>query len=122
MTKKRTKTQLREATPKEWDDMTFVCPEDSTRGNTKKAVERTDDDVQNPIHYNQGNFECIEGIEAMLTPQEYIGYLRGNSLKYRWRYPYKNGIQDIIKAEYYEKKLMRQLDMYPENYQVEPTK
>lgn len=34
--KKRTKTKLSEATPKEWDDITFVCPEDSTRGNTKK--------------------------------------------------------------------------------------
>ena len=35
--KKRTKTKLSEATPKEWDDITFVCPEDSTRGNTKKS-------------------------------------------------------------------------------------
>ena len=42
----------------------------------------------------------------MLSEEEYIGYLRGNSLKYRWRYPYKNGVEDLKKAEWYEKKLL----------------
>jgi len=64
------------------------------------------DYVNSPPHYNKGDIECIDAIEAMLTQEEFIGYLRGNSLKYRWRFRYKNGIQDLEKAEWYEKKLM----------------
>ena len=37
-----------------------------------------------------------------------VGYLRGNSLKYRWRMRYKsNPVQDMEKAQWYEKKLMQ---------------
>ena len=63
--------------------------------------------VNNPPHYNNGNIECIEAIEAMLTPDEFVGYLRGNSLKYRWRFRYKKKpIEDLRKARWYEEKLM----------------
>ena len=62
--------------------------------------------VNNPPHYNKGDIACIDAIEAMLTHEEYVGYLRGNSLKYRWRFRYKNGIQDLEKAEWYEQRLM----------------
>jgi len=65
--------------------------------------------VNNPPHYNKGEIECIDAIEAMLTYEEYVGYLRGNSLKYRWRFRYKNGIQDLEKAEWYEQRLMETL-------------
>ena len=65
-----------------------------------------EDVVNSPPHYNKGGIECIDAIEAMLTHEEFVGYLRGNSLKYRWRFRYKNGIQDLEKAEWYEKKLM----------------
>ena len=53
------------------------------------------------------NLECIEAMVSMLTIDEIRGYLRGNSFKYRWRYRHKNGIQDLKKAEWYEKKLLR---------------
>ena len=46
----------------------------------------------------------------MLTKEEFIGYLRGNSHKYRWRFTYKNGIEDLKKAEWYEKKLLKVLE------------
>ena len=68
-----------------------------------------DDVVNSPPHYNKGGIECIDAIEAMLTHEEFVGYLRGNSLKYRWRFKYKNGIQDLEKAEWYENKLMEVL-------------
>ena len=68
------------------------------------------DMVNNPDHYNQGDIECIDAIRAMLTDEEFIGYLRGNSLKYRWRFRYKYGIEDLRKAEWYEKKLLKTLD------------
>ena len=53
------------------------------------------------------NLECIEAMVSMLTIDEIRGYLRGNSFKYRWRYRHKNGIQDLKKAKWYEKKLLR---------------
>ena len=68
------------------------------------------DVVNNPKHYNQGGIECIESIEAMLSTEEFIGYLRGNSHKYRWRFRYKNGIEDLHKAEWYENKLLKVLE------------
>ena len=73
--------------------------------NIKESKPMTDL-VNNPPHYNKGDIECIDAIEAMLTHEEYVGYLRGNSLKYRWRFRYKNGIQDLEKAEWYEQRLM----------------
>ena len=64
------------------------------------------DPVNNPAHYNSGKLECIEAMEAMLSPEEFIGYLRGNSFKYRWRFRYKNGIEDLRKANWYEQRLI----------------
>ena len=72
-------------------------------------VNMKEDVVNHPKHYNQGLIECIDAIRAMLSPEEFIGYLRGNSLKYRWRFRYKNGIQDLEKAEWYEKRLKEEL-------------
>ena len=72
--------------------------------------EEIKDLVNNPPHYNKGDIECIDAIEAMLTHEEFVGYLRGNSLKYRWRFRYKNGIQDLEKAKWYENRLMEVLN------------
>jgi len=71
---------------------------------------RKADKVNHPEHYNQGTIECIDAIEAMLSQEEFVGYLRGNSLKYRWRFRYKNGIEDLRKAEWYERKLLKVLE------------
>lgn len=68
-----------------------------------------EDLINNPKHYNQGDIECIDAIRAMLSSEEFIGYLRGNSLKYRWRFRYKNGVQDLDKAEWYENRLKEEL-------------
>ena len=66
------------------------------------------DMVDNPPHYNNGSIECIEAIEAMLNKDEYIGYLRGNALKYRWRFRYKKKpFEDLRKARWYEDRLMK---------------
>ena len=61
------------------------------------------------------NLECFEAMISMLTHDEIRGYLRGNSFKYRWRYRYKNNIEDLKKAEWYEKKLLR-LEEVVSNY------
>ena len=77
----------------------------------QESKEEIKEDVVNkPKHYNQGGIECIAAIEAMLTHEEFVGYLRGNSLKYRWRFRYKNGKEDLLKAQWYENKLFKILE------------
>tara|TARA_Y100000385_G_C12536170_1_gene401704 strand:+ start:99 stop:398 length:300 start_codon:yes stop_codon:yes gene_type:complete len=62
-------------------------------------------EVDHPIHYNQSGIECIDAISAATGDgMEY--YLQGNIIKYLWRYRYKNGVQDLKKAEWYLKKLI----------------
>ena len=81
-----------------------------TRQGYKFKTSWGDDAVDSPAHYNSGDIECIDSIQAMLTPDEFIGYLRGNSHKYRWRFRYKNKpIEDLRKARWYEDRLIKYL-------------
>lgn len=59
------------------------------------------DNVYTPKHYTQGDHECIDEIKAMLTPDEFRGFLKGNVLKYRFRANLKNGKEDLAKADNY---------------------
>ena len=60
------------------------------------------DPVNNPPHYNRKNIEAVSAIEASMDEEEFRGYLKGNTLKYLWRYKYKNSpVQDLEKAQYY---------------------
>ena len=43
------------------------------------------DMINNPPHYNGGPIECIDAIQAALTPEEFRGYCKGNNIKYTWR-------------------------------------
>ena len=67
------------------------------------------EDKINPSHYRTDTIECIDAIEAMLTPEEFIGYLRGSIMKYEWRYPNKNGVEDLIKSQWFTNKLIAKL-------------
>ena len=63
------------------------------------------DNVNNPSHYNSGGIECIDAIEASLTREEFIGFCKGNALKYVWRELHKEkSLQDIEKAVWYLKR------------------
>ena len=64
------------------------------------------EDKINPSHYRTDTIECIDAIEAMLTPEEFIGFLRGTIMQYDWRYPNKNGIEDLNKSQWYRDKLL----------------
>ena len=57
--------------------------------------------VNNPLHYNQGSVECIEAIEASLTPEEFRGYCKGNAIKYVWRERLKGQDESLKKATWY---------------------
>lgn len=64
------------------------------------------DNIFNPKHYMQGSHECIDEIKAMLTPDEFKGFLKGNIIKYRYRANLKNGKEDLAKADNYAYYLM----------------
>ena len=88
-----------------------ICPvpwATDTSGDDLKERPVLIDNVNHPSHYTDGGIECIEAIEAQLTPEEYRGYLKGNVAKYVWREQHKGGIESLEKAEWYLKRLIAQ--------------
>ena len=69
------------------------------------------DPVNHPSHYNQFGIECLDAIEASMTPVEFRGYLKGNCQKYIWRYVYKGKpVEDLKKASFYLNKLIEKVE------------
>ena len=66
------------------------------------------DMVNSPPHYNKSGIECINAIQAA-TGDGYEYYLQGNILKYLWRYRYKNGTEDLKKAQWYLNELVEEV-------------
>jgi hypothetical protein len=63
------------------------------------------DFVNHPPHY-QGSIECIEAIEASMSPAAFKGALKANVIKYIWRYEQKGGAESLRKAEWYLQRLI----------------
>jgi hypothetical protein len=86
-----------------------ICPVPwavDTSGDDLKERPILVDNVNHPAHYTDGGIECIEAIEAQLTPEEYRGYLKGNVAKYVWREQHKGGIESLKKAQWYLDRLV----------------
>lgn len=60
--------------------------------------------VNHPPHYTNGKIEVLDFIE-----DQKFGYLDGQVIKYISRYRYKNGLEDLEKAEFYLKRLIKQI-------------
>jgi len=74
--------------------------------NSTSSSKETNDLVNSPSHYNMLNIEAINLIEMSMTEDDFLGYLKGNALKYIIRYKHKgNPEQDISKAIWYLEKL-----------------
>lgn len=73
-----------------WEPMVF-----------SKRPHPQDDMVNCPPHYKMGKVECIDAIQAALTPEEFLGYCKGNVFKYVWRSHFKGGVEDLKKARWY---------------------
>ena len=56
-------------------------------------------------HYKDMPVQPWDVMEAVLTPEEYIGYLKGNVIKYSMRAGRKEGSDDAGKAMHYKYKL-----------------
>jgi len=71
------------------------------------------DNVNHPQHYNNGKVECIEAMEAMAEGSNvdaHTAYLWQNAFKYLWRWPYKNGTEDLEKAVWYINRIIERKD------------
>jgi hypothetical protein len=66
-----------------------------------KKPELNEDTVNHPSHYTDGGIECIDAIQAALTEEEYLGYLKGNIIKYVWRERMKGRKESLDKAGWY---------------------
>lgn len=64
------------------------------------------DNVNSPSHYNKGGVECIDAIESSMTKEAFCGYLKGNVIKYMYRYENKGGVESLKKAQWYLSKLI----------------
>lgn len=65
-----------------------------------------EDMVNHPRHYTAGGIECIDAIEASMTPEAFKGYCKGNAMKYIWRYEKKGSVESLQKAIWYLNKLI----------------
>lgn len=63
--------------------------------------------VSHPAHYGgeDNPYEVIKVLRAWLTADEFIGFLKGNSLKYLARHRAKGGAEDLRKSEWYQAEL-----------------
>jgi hypothetical protein len=67
-----------------------------------------DELVNRPAHYTGSKVECISAIEASMSEVQFKGFLKGQVMKYLWRYEHKgNPLQDIEKAEWYLSRLRK---------------
>ena len=95
--------------PQAWYECS-ICGERRVFFLNQEPKQEAADMVNNPPHYTNGVIECIDAIKASLTPQQYAGYLRGNVLKYLWRYDRKGGAEDLRKARTYLEWLIEAVD------------
>ena len=65
------------------------------------------DNVNHPEHYAGDGIECIDAIKASMSKYGYLGYLKGNCMKYLWRFEKKGGLEDLLKCEFYLKEMIK---------------
>jgi|TARA_R110000796_G_scaffold42837_1_gene105562 hypothetical protein len=71
------------------------------------------DMVDSPPHYNASIIECIDAMKAMSEGsyvEPHIAYCWQNAFKYLWRWPYKNGLEDLRKAQWYLERLIKEVE------------
>ena len=109
---------INDATPEMWNKLQekykAMATEEQRDDNRKEYLEYPSvadpDPVNNPQHYNSGNIECIEAIQESMPKEAFKGYLKGNCLKYLWRYDYKGkAAEDLEKAGWYLNRLIREV-------------
>jgi len=57
-------------------------------------------------HYKKLVIQPWSAMESWMTEEQFIGFLRGNSIKYLARFEFKGGTEDLKKARHYLDKLI----------------
>jgi hypothetical protein len=66
-------------------------------------------------HYKLQAIQPWDAMEAWLTPEQFIGFLKGNVIKYMARCENKGGWEDLKKGQHYLNKL---LEIYPKERKI----
>ena len=75
-----------------------------------KPIKIVSDNVNHPSHYTQGAIECIDAIKE--ATKELFGIeavCTANVIKYVWRWKFKNGVEDLKKAQWYLNRLIEEV-------------
>lgn len=73
----------------------------------KEDISTEIDMVNQPPHYTQGKFETIDVIEDVVQHLDGVNaVLVGHILRYVIRFPFKNGVEDLRKAQFYLDRLI----------------
>nr|DAS17741.1 MAG TPA: nucelotide kinase [Caudoviricetes sp.] len=70
------------------------------------------DNIDNPQHYklNGLDIESIDVVRSVLGKEKFIGFCKGNILKYLIREENKNGLEDVKKAKKYMDWLTKEME------------
>ena len=105
---------INDATPEMWNKLRTkykALAEEEYLETENDEWLKDDDPVERPVHYNTGSVECIEAIKASMSATEFKGYLKGNAMKYLWRYDYKGKpVEDLKKAQWYLARLTEEAE------------
>ena len=78
----------------------------------KSEIIQKVDNINNPQHYklNGLDIESIDVVRSVLGKEKFIGFCKGNILKYLIREENKNGIEDVKKAQKYIDWLVEEME------------
>ena len=74
------------------------------------AITGEEDIINKPKHYTQAGIEAIDYLKMTMPNEAFKGFLEGNVKKYMHRFRFKNGIEDLKKANWYLNKLIKELE------------
>ena len=61
-------------------------------------------------HYASKRIQPWDAMEVWMSPAQFAGYLRGNTIKYLARCDDKGGLEDLRKARHYLDRLIEHLE------------
>lgn len=71
---------------------------------------RADDIQEGGDHYRSKDVQPWTAMESWMSDEEFVGFLRGNAIKYLARCNDKGGLEDLKKARHYLAKLIEKVE------------
>lgn len=61
-------------------------------------------------HYTENTVQPWDAMESWMSPEQFVGFLRGNAIKYLARCEAKGGLEDVRKAQHYIDKMIETME------------